>query len=442
MSCQQEVDAGKTGKRVKKKGKFVPYKSKLYSVAIKCYEEQLPYGFEYTATQVQGLNPEDFQALMIRHDRDLVSDGIWQVSTEKWHIHLIIRTSDKKKRFRLNKMMERLGIVYRPGKDDLLWENHGVETVGNFSGYATYLTHETPDAIRDGKQLYDISEIISNLTLNEIKQVRDGYYRATVGPHIVTAEELAEMDAQAYSLGYGLGDFDSWYGSQPFHVRASAKMRTIRESYFRGVEVRVRERTAVNRLCVYIQGEPNTGKTYAATKALAGKQVLTIGGGGTGKFDYLRPDHDAIVIDDDIAPNLLNMTDNYICRAYRRNNNNPVWAGEYFIVTSNLSFESWLRKCGIKTKAIFEGDETVHYKAMLSRFFVCRLKFENGVNRLALTSPSTRGSRKEQIERLKKYLDFRDKFDETMKGYKPGMNEVDYSGVIEQIEQEGTGLPF
>lgn len=69
------------------------------------------------------------------------------------------------------------------------------------------------------------------------------------------------------------------------------------------------------RLCVFIYGEPNSGKTCTPEKALSGKRYLTVKGGSTGKFDNLRVDHQSIIIADDVCANLLNMTDNYICRA-------------------------------------------------------------------------------------------------------------------------------
>lgn len=416
-----------------RKTHIIPYCARLHSVAIKCYLEQLVNGFDHTAGQVKKLEVDKskIEVLMIIHNRDLVTDGPWDVSTEKPHIHLIMRLKERNARFTLSQMMKYFGIEFRPGVDDSLWVNHGVEPVVNFAGYAMYLTHETPQAIRDGKALYEISEIVSNLTEEEIKQVREGYNRLTLGKHRVTAEELVEMDGQAYNLGLELGDFEGWYGSQGFNVRSNAKMKTIRESYMRGVDTRVRERAPVNRLCIYIEGAPNTGKTYAATKALAGRRVLTVGGGGTGKFDNLRADTEAIVVDDDVCPNLLNMTDNYVCRAYRRNKDNPVWAGKYFIVTSNLPFDAWIRTCGIKTHRLDGGGYTQHYAAMYSRFYICRLAYANGVNHLALTDPSERGSVADQQERVKLFLDFKAAFDKTIAEYRPGMNKVDYSTIIE-----------
>lgn len=409
--------------------RILPADAKVNAFAIKCYDEQMPNGWDYVKKCIVATDKQHFHVIAVRHDRDLVTDGIWKTAVEKPHIHVIIRCVDRKKRIRVRTAMGQLGIVFRPGLDDELWKNHGVETIGNYSGYAVYLTHETDDAIREGKELYDIYELVSNLTVAEILRVRDGYTRVSDGVHKVTTAELEQLDKDAYQLGYEMKNFNAWYNSQPFVIRSNAKMRTIRESYNRGVEVRIEENQELLRVCIYIQGEPNTGKTFAAKAALSGKRVLPVGGGGSGKFDKLRPDHDAIVVDDDICPNLLNMTDNYICHAYKRNSNNPPWAGQYFVVTSNLSFYDWLEKCGIRYQN-YNGEVTAHGKAMKSRFYVCRLKEENGVNRLALTSPSTRGSIEDQLARLDLFLEFQKRFNEVIAKYNPVSNSIDYSSVL------------
>ena len=426
-----DLPGGSAKKRFKKdKTKVLGYHQKVYAVAFKFYDEQLPWGEKAFIDAVRSSDKRKAQVLAIKHCRDTVTDGIWAVAVAKPHWHVLVRMTDRRDSMRVSRILESLCIKYRPEVDDELWLNRGVETVGNFSGYAVYLTHETEEAIRDAKERYDVSEIISNLTIDEIEQVREGYIRVSE-KRKVSQDELVALDKEAFDMGYAMKDFDRWYNEQPFSVRSNAKMKVIRESYDRGVKVRVDEHQEINRLCVFIEGSANTGKTYASKKALEGKRILSVGGGGTGKFDLLRPDHEAIVIDDDVCPNLLNMTDNYICRAYKRNSNNPAWSGRYFVVTSNLTFPEWLESCGIHVRDSW-GRFTAHYAAMKSRFFICRLKADaNGVNHLALTSPSCRGSAQEQIGRADMFMDFKRKFDATIANYAPGSNLVDFSAIIE-----------
>lgn len=427
------LDGGKKKKSWdKSKCRCLPIDAKVYSLAIKVYDEQLLYGWDFTCNAIRVSDSKHYHIIGIKHFRDTYSDGglFWKPAIEKPHYHIILRCGNRKERIRVKNALEGLGIYFRPGDDDWLWANHGVEAVGNFGSYATYLTHETEAAIADGKELYFIDELVSNLTEDEIVAVREGYIRVSTGTRKVTPQELVELDDTAYKLGYDLKNFDAWYGSLSFNIRSHSKMKTIRESYNRGVSARITDNSEVLRLCVYIKGEPNSGKTYASKHALAGKAIHVVEGGKTGKFDDLRPDHDAIIVSDDTCPNPLNMTDNYICRAYKRQNNNPAWAGNYFIVTSNLSFEEWLVACKISTKS-------KHYQAMISRFYICEIKQrKDGTNYLALQSASTRGSKEEQMQRVDMFMDFKSKFDATIKNYHPDIDTVDYSSLIDPSYKE------
>lgn len=418
------------------KHKILSIGKKVYSFALKFYDEQLPLGIEATIDAINRTEKDKFQVLLIRHDRDEVSDGVWKVAREKRHYHMICRCTNSKERIRIYQMLNWFHIYYRPGLDDTLLENYAIESVGNFQAYAVYLTHETEEAQRDNKELYSISEIISNLSLDEIKAVRDGYIRIADASSKVTMSKLAELDEEAFKLGYELKSFEDWYNALSFSIRSNAKMKTIRESYNRGVEELLNENPRITRLCIFIKGEANTGKTFATLKALEGRDILSVGGGGTGKFDKLRASTDAIVIDDDVCPNLLNIADNFLCHVYRRGSNNPVWAGKYLVVTSNLSFTEWLRSCGIKipdtnTTIEYRMKNSNHYEALLSRFFVCGIrKGDNGVNQLSLASPSTRGSSEEQSERLKMFLEFQERFNHTIAQYQP--SKVDISQYIDK----------
>ena len=407
--------------------------AKVNTLAIKCYEEQLPFGEAYLINAIRTADPKEEYVIAIRQSRDLVTEGIWATATVKPHWHFIAKLVDSKGRRRVTDWMKKFGIKFRPGIDDQLWEDHGVESIGTFAGYALYLTHETADAIRDGKEKYEMDELVSNLTIEQIEDIRAGYIRVTANKKKLTPEELAALDQEAYDLGCKMGNFDAWYGSQPFIVRSSAKIKTIRESYHRGVEARIAENPQVNRLCVFIKGDPDSGKTYGAIDALAGKRVLSVKGGGTGKFDNLRPDHDAIVIDDTVCPNLLNMSDNYICHAYRRQSNNPAWAGDYFIVTSNLTFDGWLEKCGITS------DE--NKDAARSRFFICDIHSSfDGTRCLNLIEPSRRGTKEVQQARLEMFRKFRAGFDASIGKYSGSDRHVDYSDDLNSVRLRN--LPY
>lgn len=429
----QQQQQAREYKGTKRKHKTLAYAAKVYAFAIKCYDEQMPGGWEQVKQLIRQINKSRLHVMAICHYKDLVTDGIWTTAYTKRHYHIIIRCVNRKDRIHVYTVLKMLNIVFRPGVDDDLWLGHGVETIGDYTGYAMYLTHETKDAISDGKEKYDVTEIISNLTVEEVEQVRSGYTRLVDGAKRITTPELEALDRDAKQMGYELKNFEEWYDSQPFIVRANAKMRTIRESYERGVSLRINENAQLCRLCIYIHGMPNTGKTYAAEQALAGHRFLSIGGGGSGKFDELRVDHEGIIIDDDVCPNLLNMSDNKICRAYKRNKNNPAWAGKYLIVTSNLRFDEWVEKCGIHAKNQY-GRNTVHYDALLSRFCIGQVLPSNaGYNQLYIRQMSTRGSVEVQQERRDMMADFLQKYNTVIRTYDPQQVCVDYSNVLTDL---------
>lgn len=414
--------------------------SKVRSCAIKIYDEQMPHGWDYVQDAIHATNKKDFHVIAICHYRDTYADEghFWKIATEKRHFHIIVRCTNNRT-IRVKNILDGLGIVFRKGLDDELWAKHGCETVGDFAAYATYLTHDTEKAKKEAKEHYDIKELVSNLSIEEINQVRDGYMRLAAEPKRLSLDEYIKYDKESFQLGYEMKSFADWYNALPFVARNSARMKTIRESYDRGIDKRLEEKQEVVRLCVFIQGEHNTGKTYAASHALADKKRLVIDGGGTGKFDKLRPDHDAIIFDDETCPNVLNMSDNKMCRAYRRKENNPVWAGHYLIVTYNNDFEQWLNDSGFTTRDKETGKENEHFRAMKSRFYICELRQRpidsegNTVNYLALKHPSDRGTPEEQYQRLEMFYDFKEKFDEIIASYHPGDKEnvPDYGDAID-----------
>lgn len=398
-------------------------RSNVRTLSIKVYDEQLPNGWDDVKRLIRLINKSEYQVIAIKHDRDTNKDDIWEPSIEKPHYHIIIRVLGKSP-VHVSTILNMLGVVYRKGIDDNLWKEHGVESLRDFSNMAVYLTHETPEAVYAGKAKYELEELISNLELEEIKQVREGYIRVSEINRKVGMVELDELDKQAFKLGYELGDFNKWYQELPFQFRSHGKMKTIKESYYNGITKKIGEDKKVNRLSVFIQGEANVGKTYTTLETLKGKQLLSVDGGETGKYDDLSATTEAIVIDDDTSKHILNMADNKACRVYRRNSNNPWWLGKYLIVTSNLTFDEWITECGMSTKS-------KQYEPVKSRFYICHIGKSNGKNKLICDSPSTRGSTTFQVERREMFKKFQDTFNSIMSQYVPENEVVDYSEILD-----------
>ena len=252
----------KGGRPARGMPKVLSVASRSTTLAAKFYLEQLENGDETAFfNRVKSIDKNRFYVMAIKHDEDEETDGVWSVAKEKPHFHMIIKARDSHDVFRVKDTLAKLGIVFRPGLDTTLLENRALETVGNFSAYAMYLTHDTPQAQLENKFPYDVGRVVSNLTPDEVQQIRDGFTR-TYEHKKLTPDELAGLDAYAFELGKRLGDFAEWYNGLTFAERSSAKMRTIKESYFRGVEDRLRADAYMLRCCIYIRGDGNTGNTH------------------------------------------------------------------------------------------------------------------------------------------------------------------------------------
>lgn len=398
---------------------------RVRQAAFKFYGEQLPLGEDDFEAAVRALDPKTYQVLAIKHDRDEYSDGVWDIATEKPHWHVIVRTVDKNRRFRVAWMLEQLHIVYRKGLDDLLMANHGIETVGNFAGYAVYLTHDTPEAEKDAKTKYDIADIKSNLSLECVEQVRQGYVNPSEKRKF-TSEELRKLDKEAYNLGLELGNFENWYRDFDYELRNKTGMRIIRESYEAGIKKRVKSKRFVLRCSIYIEGDKNMGKTTCAEEALKliglTDDEIFIPADGPGKFDDLNATHKAIVLDDMPCPNLLQMSDDRICFPYKRQKGCPPWAGQYLIITSNKPFNNYIAECGNFNKKNIE--------ALHSRFYICSVSELNMLHehhkQLAPFEYNTRGKKERQLERYELFKKFRTEFDRLIYDYDTDNEKVDF----------------
>lgn len=401
----------------KKIQRMLTSESSVRSISLKFYFEQIPDGENVLYDTIRGIDKGKYHVLAIKHDKDTVGDDFWEPSVEKPHFHIIARSSNNSPT-KLGTVLNMFGVVFRKGLDDVLLAHHGAETVRNFANMAVYLTHDTEDAILDGKYQYQISDIVSNLTEDEIMRVRDGYIRLhDIGK--VSDSDMAVLDKEARQLGYDLKDFDEWYGSLPYKVRSNCHIKTIKESYELGVSERME--TGINldvpRLCIFIRGEANLGKTYASKASVIGLKIREVVK-GSGRYDDIRLSDDVLIADDVEMANILNMCDNRICRARKRCKGSPIWSGRYVIVTSNKSFEEWVRS----------SPDNDDIEACRSRFFICHIETDSdGTHYLHCDSPASRGSSEVRLGLKARYIEFRDKFNDTIKCYKPSTIKVDYS---------------
>ena len=405
--------------------------STVRTLGVKCYEEQLKDGWESTIEKIKLIDKSKYHVVAILHDKDTLLDDIWQPSVEKPHYHICFRTVSNSP-VKVRTVLKMLGVEYRPVEDDMLWTNHGVETLRSYSSSVVYLTHETEQAILDGKFQYNRSEIVSNLDIEELDNVRDGYIRVSVSTKKVTEEEMAEYCQIAYSVGHDLKSWDDFYFTLPLKAQKNTGMKVVKDWYNKGIKDRVAENPNIVRCCIFITGKGNQGKTYNSMRALKDKKIVEISSGGTGRLDRLEASTDAIVLNDGIIRgNLLDMTDNKMTEVYRRNKDNPFWCGQYFVVTTNKTFSEWAEECGIYQykPCVCPAVVDDSYIALEQRFFVCHVDVKT--RKLVCDKPSKRGGYDDQMERKRLYKYFRKGFEESFAMYNYEERTVDYSDILD-----------
>ncbi len=396
-----------------RKGSKMTMQSNVKTLALKVYDEQIPGGWEKLKERIKELKKAKYQCLGIKHDEDVLGDDFFEPSTEKPHYHILIRVMQDaqnvtKSGKHVSTILNDLGIVFRK-EDATMIANHGIETVGDFGAYATYLTHDTEKAINDGKQHYDMSAIVSNMSSEEILKIREGYVRVSDKMKKVTSGEIVEVDEFCYELGRQFGDFDDWYYNQRIFLRSNARMKHCKEKYNKGIQDSIDAESFINRLCIFITGKGNTGKSYTSKMTLIEmgyKRIVSVDNCGTGKFDKVTPTTQAIIINDQTAPALLNLCDNAPTLVYHRGSGDQYFTGNIVIVTSNLSFEEWAKECGQSLKQI---------QPLKSRFYICEIA-EN--NLLVQSGNSDRGIDDQQGDKYIKFLEFQELYNKLILNYK------------------------
>ena len=361
----------------------------------------------------------------IWHDKDPVSsdDDVFLTSIKKPHCHLLIFLENGKK-FRLSQVLDLLGINFDPVVDKTLMDCGGIASCVDKSAFFMYLTHETDQAIFDGKFIYDRKEIINNMSDELQDSLRAGYKRA-VPKSKLKPSDWDKLYEEAYQIGKSIIktriDYDDWERAHLNTVQSvQGPARKLKEAYYKGVSDTITEKVKLVRLSVIIYGCANQGKSYSAKKALInmGKKIhiATI---GSGKYDDLRPDTDAILFDDVAVSDARNVFDNGPKVLRRRHSNDRPWLGDYAIVTTNLDWQHEIiammgKRYAYERDDLTSEDKTV-FDAIASRLYICYINEANG--ELEIEHKQTRGGDESKKEHNKKMEEFKKAFDNVSMPY-------------------------
>ena len=166
---------------------------------------------------------------------------------EKPHYHIIMRVTGRNA-ISISAWLRMVGVEYRKELDDALWDNRGVEGTRNFANAAMYLTHETDQAIRDGKTRYEMTELVSNLTLEEIKKVRKDIFGLPMHPAKWTCRKCLNWIIWHTKRDMICRTIMTGIRRCRLRLGRNSAMRTVEKSFYLGVQDRAKERQDLNRL--------------------------------------------------------------------------------------------------------------------------------------------------------------------------------------------------
>lgn len=391
-----------------KNGDLLDYVKKLLNSRIKNFSSYFD-----ALKSPQDKSKRHWEVAGICHDKDEVAnpDDMFAPSIIKPHFHVIIRDANNK-RFFVKTVLKALGLNYRKEDSQLFYE-HGCTTIADFNAYLMYLTHETEQAIKDGKELYDLDEVMTNMSSDEVKDLRAGYSRLQAKAKLSDSDwnELADY---VDKLGDKMGDFNAWAKQAlTFSQRASSKFNDLRNEFNEHLNDAVEKAPDLTRCCILISGTANDGKSWTTFHALSnlGEKVYPARS-SSGKYDGLRSTATAMTFDDRMITDALNATDNRATVLHGRGTGgDKPWLGHYLVVTTNLSSDDFFQ-------AQVRYDSQV--EAIKSRFYICELAHDSaGHGKLVVKTTSVRGTKADVKKRNAMYSRFADEFNRLIAGYTP-----------------------
>lgn len=270
-------------KKIKPKPKTLQLSQTTKTLSATFFEEQLPDEESALYNSIKSISPTDLIIIAIKH----IGTG-----QKKDHYHVIMKKADRNGSFTVKSALNKIHIRFRPVEDAILLANHGIESTGDFSACLSYILHQSYSAKRQHKKPYRISDLISNISEDEIQRILDGYAPASSK---LSTDDL--LDA-ARDAGYKLSDFEKMLDEMNVKGLTQSMETKMRNAYFAGAEKVVREGRNINRLCIFIgynsiEDNPDIIK-YAVKEALAEKNTIYIQAGANETIN-ITPFTDAII---------------------------------------------------------------------------------------------------------------------------------------------------
>ena len=357
---------------MKKEIKTLIQRQTSRNMAAKFYIEQLPGGDDELINAVKTTSSSDRWLVAIKHTN----------TKDKPHWHFM-DLSKEKKGFNVGGELHRFGIYFRPGTDDALMKNRGLETLGSFDSYLGYVLHTDEKSQNLNKEPYSLDDIVSNLPQEELQKILDG--RPTKMKKLSSAEQI-EIARKA---GYESKGFYTVANTVGISGLGPLVEKKLRNAYEAGAFQRMKEHLMVNRLCVEIQTNRGGDKGISNEKVFSAVQVALKGLElSVSRFG------DDIVFDSTTDGIITQECPDSFAREYiisiasdnHKPNKKSLWTGRYLIYVNGYK----------------EGHES-------KNCFVCQIKNKKLI---CIFAPSLTGDER-SVAIGEMYKEFRDKFNES-----------------------------
>ena len=319
----------------------------------------------------------------------------WNPQLEKIHLHIEVLTKTGKAtdiQVILN-YFRKMGLRLREDADTIGLRSGWIQKLDKQKKahikMMVYHTHETDEAKADGKHEYSREEVFTNIdfsTLSEWYQIYDSVLSHKHENDGFEVKNLAR-DAGRHIMKYRQTFLDFWHSEKvPYCIGIQSKYRNYaKEEFDIGVSEFMESKESLDRVrcSIFINGDGMTGKTFTSELALKvlGFKVISVGC-GSGKFDNVRPSHDGLVISDKSLPDPFDVADNKPVFLHRRNSGDPLFLGQWVIITYNGTF--WQYVDSVYSKASWYGNPHA-MDALHSRFYC--LDVNNFQNRQLWLNP-------------------------------------------------------
>lgn len=339
------------------------------------------------------------------------------IEDDKTHAHLLIWTypinNTNYYRFYMGQLLGLLasaGIAYRLDLDKELLNHAKFPNIrkSEHIRFLVYNYHESLDAVESGKEHYTEDDIRTNLTPEEIADLKRIYFLKLNGPtgkkDIPAPSRLLKVEhlQRFRQIGEEGGNFEEFWSSLPADFWLSNDFKkACNEAYRAGLMQFIQsvESLQNNRLPLFVVGNPGVGKTTNCILACQDlvSSGLSLESNGSGMFDPLRSSHEYLILNDThISYNkLLAMADNRYTVPDQRYSIKGAWCGSIFIITSNFPFVNYYRQH-------YSGK--CEFSALKDRFCIAEVD-DNGV--MTISHVNERGDDKQKrwrVDMLTKFV--------------------------------------